>query len=140
MSRVDFYLLGGSLERCHRAACRVVEKAWAQGHRVVVRLGDDHAARAFDDLLWTWRGDAFVPHARSGTEEASDVEVLVAVDPCHDLACDVLVNLASDLPTHTSLPERVAEFVAGDDAARASGRERFRAYRALGCELLTHEL
>ena len=57
-----------------------------------------------------------------------------------ELADDVLLNLDSRVPDGFERFARVAEVVGGSDPARAAGRERFRRYRAVGCELKTHRL
>jgi DNA polymerase IIIc chi subunit len=64
MTRVDFYVLEPPSAAGHdRMMCRIVEKAWQQGHGVYVQCEDDAQARAFDDLLWQFQDTSFVPHA-----------------------------------------------------------------------------
>ena len=53
---------------------------------------------------------------------------------------DVLLNLDSCVPEGFDRFARVAEVVGGGEPARSEGRERFRRYRAHGCELRTHRL
>ena len=121
-------------------------------------------ARRLDDLLWTWRDESFVPHAvcGAGEAEASDAgaggasgagaggaggagagggaSVTIGWGALPEFADDVLLNLGSRVPDGFERFARVAEVVGGADPARAAGRERFRRYRAVGCELKTHRL
>ena len=113
-------------------------------------------ARRLDALLWTWRDESFVPHAVCGADEAeasdagaSDAggagagggaSVTIGWGALPEFADDVLLNLGSRVPDGFERFARVAEVVGGADPARAAGRERFRRYRAVGCELKTHRL
>ena len=140
--RIDFYVLdavdAGIRER---AACRVVEMAWRRGHRVHVCVASDEKVRVLDDLLWTWRDDSFVPHAvreRGGPKEDGEVTLGAGAPP--DEADDVLVNLGDEIPVSLERFARVIEVLDGTRSMREAGRERFRRYRELGCELNTHRL
>ena len=53
---------------------------------------------------------------------------------------DVLVNLASAVPTAVEGWARIAEVVDSDAGRRSLGRERYRAYRERGVEPVTHEM
>ena len=157
--RIDFYLVEEpGAAACDAAACRVAETAWRRGHRVHLHADSPESARRLDDLLWTWRDESFVPHAVCGAGEAgagdagaSDAgaggggagggaSVTIGWSALPELADDVLLNLDSRVPDGFERFARVAEVVGGSDPARAAGRERFRRYRAVGCELKTHRL
>ena len=138
-TRVSFYVLsehgGGAREAF---ACRLVDKAWQQGLSVQVRCADDTALRAMDELLWRFSDRSFVPHdiAPAGEDPAP---VLLAHEPLA-VPADLLVNLTGDLPVDFTLHGRVAELVAGDEASKLAGRERYRRYRDAGAELETFDL
>lgn len=139
--RVSFYVLPGSDDRQRLVtACRLVEKAWQQAHRVVVLVDGEAEARAFDELLWQFADSSFVPHAVAGLPEAADAPVLISVAASTPATGDVLVNLSSDLPGNFDGYARVAEIIDADDARRSLGRERFRAYRERGIKPETHSL
>lgn len=138
--RVDFYVLptadaGARL----RFACRLVEKAFLDEHRVRVRLDGDDELATFDDLLWTFSDRSFVPHERSaGEATTAPVELAGPATPESEPG-DLLVNLGSDVPTGWSRYARIAEIVDADEARRQLGRNRFRYYRDQGLEPTTHE-
>ncbi len=156
MTRVDFYIVAGTTAS-PLIACRLAEKAYQRGHRVHIHASDPDQARQVDELLWTFRAGSFVPHRLTGREtpaaepvpvtigcEAGDgpgsgAEPDAAIGP--DIGPgDVLINLDSSVPLFFSRFERVAEIVAGDEQARAEGRERYRFYRERGYHLDTHTL
>ena len=61
--QVDFYLLAAAgSARAADAACRLAEKAYEQGLRVVVRTASPGETAEFDELLWTFADGSFVPH------------------------------------------------------------------------------
>lgn len=143
--RIDFYLLEEAAGvACDVTACRIAEKAWLHGHRVHLHVDSPESARRLDDLLWTWRDESFVPHAVRGADEPADADgglpVTIGWGRVPDSAADVLLNLDARVPDGFERFARVAEFVGGAETDRNAGRERFRRYRAHGCELRTHRL
>ena len=97
MTRIDFYVVVGAAAAHDRVICRVVEKAWQQGHEVYLNCADTRAAHAFDELLWHFRDTSFVPHGLASDGEAT-TPVTIGTDINGVAAPDVLVNLASDVP------------------------------------------
>lgn len=139
MTRVDFYILeAGGAEARQRFACRLTEKAFAQGHRVFVHTGDPESARRLDELLWTFRAGSFVPHELAEGDPGTPVHVGAGEPPREQ--DDVLINLAPEVPLFFSRFTRVAEVVDGDEGAREAGRERYRFYRERGYTLDTHNV
>lgn len=119
-------------------ACRLVEKAYLDGHSVLVRLESSAAAQSFDELLWRFSDRSFVPHEilRPGAEARTPVRL------CHGdsagCGAEVLVNLAGDVPESFERFRRIAEIVDGDEERRSAGRDRYRFYRGQGIEPETH--
>ncbi len=86
MTRVNFYLLEGSGERaCELFACRLAEKAYRMTHRTFIHTPSAAAAGKVDDLLWTFRDGAFVPHtladATANADELGLSAVLIGGNP-----------------------------------------------------------
>lgn len=139
--RVAFYIVADGDERARRTyACRLVEKAYLQDHRVVVRLGSGQDVDDFDELLWRFSDRSFVPHEVAGGDAPRTAPVLLTSDEDPPGPADVLVNLADDVPPWFARYARVAELVGGADASREAGRGRFRYYREQGLEPETHTL
>lgn len=140
MTRIDFYILGDANQAGrYLTACRLAEKAFGLGHRVHVHTASPEEATRLDDLLWTFRDGSFVPHELV-REDGADSPVTVSDrwEPTGE--CEVLINLAPDVPPFFSRFHRVAEIIDRDEEQRRHGRERFRFYRDRGYDLNTHEL
>jgi DNA polymerase-3 subunit chi len=139
--RVTFYVLAEGDESARRNyACRLIEKAYLQAHRVVVRLPSEDDAREMDEQLWRFSDRSFVPHevAPPAAADAAPVLLMAGGEPAAD--ADVLVNLGRDVPDWYRRFGRVAELVGGDEESRRAGRERFRFYREQGLTPETHNL
>jgi len=140
--RVDFYVLNGSTPKQRFTfACRLIEKAYLRGMRVIVLSASAADATALDDLLWTFNDRSFVPHRLCGEEES------MSSDPVHvstALGCasaaDMLVNLSDRLPAGLERFARIAEIIDGDPERRRLGRERFKAYREHQLAPKTHQM
>lgn len=136
-SRVDFYVVQGG--DADRVACRLAEKAFEQGLTVFIRAASDDHARGLDEMLWTFRGASFVPHALAGEAE-EDIRVILGPEP-GERSAGLLINLGVDAPGGPERFERIAEIVGPGDAQRRAGRERFRYYRdRMGIEPETHRV
>jgi DNA polymerase III subunit chi len=142
MQRVDFYILesADSRERL-KFACRVIDKAFEGEQRVLVCLDSDADAASFDDLLWTFAQDSFVPHeilnADSNWEETP---VLLSSGQQPRTEPDVIVNLAAKLPAGAQSAHSIIEIIDAEATRRQHGRARYRQYKELGVEPTTHKL
>ena len=140
MTRVDFYVIEPPSAADHdRMMCRIVEKAWQQGHGVYVQCEDETQAQAFDTLLWHFQDTSFVPHALA-SEATADVRVIVGCAAVGNLQPDVLVNLALAVPDLASRYGRVIESAGYDDGTRGAARVRYRYYQDRGFPLNTHKV
>ncbi|HEV7432311.1 MAG TPA: DNA polymerase III subunit chi, partial [Steroidobacteraceae bacterium] len=95
---------------------------------------------AFDDLLWTFADRSFIPHEALGPDsdwEESPVLLSAKGEPA--APPQVIVNLATAVPPGVERAARVIEIVDADPARRHSGRLRFKHYRELGVEPVTHK-
>jgi DNA polymerase III subunit chi len=142
VERADFYVLEGSDARERlKFACRVVDKAFGAEQRVLVWLDDDAALQSFDDLLWTFAQDSFVPHEPASAESNwEDAPVMLSCGAPSPPGVDVLINLSEQVPQATASAVRVIEIIDADPARRQAGRARFKQYRELGVEPTTHNI
>ena len=138
---VDFYVLDEVSPRARlRTACRVVEKAYLAGHKVLVWHTELEELREFDELLWTFGDGSFVPHEPLAANGFDAAPVLLSMGTPPPFPVDVLVNLAADVPACAEKAQRVAEFIDGDPGRRQAGRTRFRVYKERGVTPNTHNL
>lgn len=120
-----------------RAVCRVVAKAWQVMGEACVLCPDPETARELDDLLWTFQAGSFIPHAMGGDE--APVRLYVAGETLPDDS-RVWVLLTADLPRPLPRCERLVDFIPADPEGREAARNRYRAFKAAGHELLVYPL
>lgn len=140
--RIDFYVLpdAGPTGR-QLLACRLAEKAFRQGHRIVIHTDTREHATLLDDLLWTYKDISFIPHATGDGPEAQHAPVLVShAGERLPGGATLLINLAAAVPADFEHFERVAELVDQSDEVKQGARQRYRQYRDCGCTPHTHTL
>ena len=139
MTRVDFYLLATSDPHSRRVtACRVIEKAYRQGHKIYLHTSSEDETQMLDDLLWTFRQGSFVPHEVNPA--SAEAPVVVGHGAAPEGMSDVLVNLGEDVPAGFERYARVAEFIDEDEAVKRAGRVRYKQYKDGGYSPETHKL
>ena len=70
MTEVGFYHLTRST--LDEALPRLLEKAYAAGHRVLVRVGDPERLELLNRALWTYGKESFLPHGARSDGFAED--------------------------------------------------------------------
>lgn len=141
--RVDFYVLEDASSTTRlKVACRLAEKAYLAAQTALVWHTDADELRTFDDLLWTFMDGSFVPHEMlTSTHSGEESPVLLSAGLMPRRDVDVLINLASDVPSEClARTRRVAEIIDGDEGRRRAGRARFKAYRDLGIQPASHNI
>lgn len=141
MTQVDFYILKrGADGNRFQLACRIAEKAYRQGRRVLIQAGTDEEANHIDRLLWTFKQNSFLPHGFPNKVDTAITPILInqASNPGNEH--DVLINLCHETPDFFSRFERVAELIDHDPQVKQAGRQRFRFYRDRGYPLNSHEI
>ena len=141
MERADFFVLEGSDARARwRYACQEIEKAFLAEERVLVWLDNEADVAAFDDLLWTFADRSFIPHEPLSPEsDWEESPVLLSAGREPPSAPQTIVNLAMGAPPDLERVSRLVEVIDADPARRQAGRERFKQYRAMGVEPVTHK-
>lgn len=128
MSTIRFYF--GAANRLQAVAERLA--GYPPGVRVLVLCAGDDTLNAVDRLLWTRNALGFIPHCRADAALAGETPILLATGPVPATDATVLINLSDAMPENTGDYNEIIEVVSHDEADRASARERFRSYRALG--------
>ena len=141
MPTIDFYVIADAAPDAHlRHACRVAEQAVDAGQKVFVRVTADQIKR-IDDLLWTSGDRSFLPHEIVSPASPSHPRIRILIGDAPPPAFrEVLINLSADPPTDLVAVTCVAEFVPNDAERKAAARERFKYYRGLGFEPVTHNV
>jgi DNA polymerase-3 subunit chi len=131
MTDIGFYhLMTTPLER---ALPRLLERALAEGHRVVVMAGSSERVDHLDQVLWTYDDASFLPHgsARDGNAERQPVWLTTADENPNGATLLVLVDGARS--AGVAAYRRVLDvFDGGDEAAVEAARGRWRDAKAVG--------
>jgi DNA polymerase III subunit chi len=141
MTQIDFYLLaandpGVRWDFC----CRLIEKIQRLGHKVLVSLDTEEDARAFDQLLWSFKPESFVAHRLLGDTSVKEVPVEITFSDEAGDHHDVLLNLGKRIPPFFSRFTRVSEFVTEDEATKVWTREHYRFYKERGYPIETRPI
>ena len=138
--RVDFYVLSSADSGSRlRFACRLTEKAYGSLDAIYAHTDSADTARQLDEMLWTFRQGSFVPHQLlDGTDPKAPVRIGTA-DHCLESG-DLLINLTGEVPAFAKQFSRIAEIVDAEPYVRDASRARFRQYREMGLEPVTHTI
>ncbi len=137
MTRIDFFEMRGP--RWDLFLCGLVERAWDAGERVYLWADSEAEARRLDELLWTFRDDAFVPHVlwQRGGEVSDPVAVGWRPGNPNRATCLALARPAG--PGELAGFPRVIDLAPVDMPDRLGpARERFKACRDAGLQVFFH--
>lgn len=139
VTRVDFYVIPSADPSARlQVACRLAEKAWRQGMQVYLHCADEAQRSELDGRLWSFRGEAFIPHSLA--EEDAEAPVALGLGEPPGNHRDLLINLTLEAPGFVANFSRVAELVVEEPAIRQAARDKFRFYREQGYPLQDHRL
>lgn len=138
MTQIGFYhLLRMPLDQ---ALPRLLGKAMAAGHKVVVMAGSRERVEHLNDRLWTFEADSWLPHGSAADGEAELQPIWLTDVDENPNGAGVLVlcdGVASDKVADYA---RVLDLFDGnDDAAVAAARERWKTWKAAGHQLVYYQ-
>ena len=128
-----YHLLSIPLER---ALARLLERARAQGHAIVVRCRSGERVARLDALLWTYEEASFLPHgsARDGNPAAQPIW-LTDRDENPNGATMLVVLDGVETGDPAGFARCADLFDGNDEDAVAAARDRWRRARAAGHSL-----
>lgn len=134
MADVGFYLIQSQIRQVD-LACRICRKSIQAGQQpLLVKFDDMALMQQFDALLWQFDASSFVVHDIDNL--SSPICLSLTLPEQYEGDCLNLGQAMVD-PQRFS---RVLEIVENSDHAKVAGRERFKAYRALGIEPVTYQV
>ena len=144
MTQIDFYILPDTtLEARLDFACRLAETIAGKGYRLHLHAEDEAMARDLDERLWTFRPDAYLPHALLGSEMADSVAVTIGWEHPPEPVLDTpmaMLNLAPGIPEWFSRFTRVAEIINQHQQVLVTKRECWQTYKQRGYPVKAHQL
>jgi DNA polymerase-3 subunit chi len=139
VTQVDFYILPETTSEARWLfACRLADKAQRMGMRVLVAMDTEAEARQFDELLWTFKPESFIPHQLINGGKPAPIEITYSAEAGDHQG--LLLNLSKATPPYFSRFARLAEVVVQEPQVLAAGRERFSFYKSRGYPIETRKL
>jgi DNA polymerase III subunit chi len=131
LADIGFYhLLSTPLDR---ALPKLLERAWMQGHRILVRAGSPERVEQLDALLWTYEEASFLPHGSVRDGSAGVQPIWLTYDGENPNRASMLVLVDSVEADDLASFQRCADLFDGNDAdAVAAARNRWRKARQAG--------
>lgn len=122
-------------------ACRLLRKAVAAKHRVLVTAGTQ-TLQTLDEQLWSFSATDFVSHCMGDAPQAvcNLSQVVLAQTTADAPFHDIVLNLGAQVPDGFDAFARVIEVVSADEQDRQQARERWKTYAAAGFEMTRHDL
>ncbi|MBK1734801.1 hypothetical protein CKO15_05755 [Halorhodospira abdelmalekii] len=138
MTEIDFYIIdqAGASAR-EQLACRIAEKAYERGLRVLLLTADDEQSARLDRLLWTFRQGSFIPHAVQPEREGEPVTIGQQPELSDD---PVLINLTDTVPHTWAQRQRLSEIIDQRESVVTPGRQRYKSYQQHGHKPRTHRI
>jgi DNA polymerase-3 subunit chi len=141
MPQVEFHILSeaGEVPRL-RYACQLIEQASKQGQRSYVFAADDEQAKRMDEMLWTFRDQAFIPHEVLNSTSPSHPRIVAVIGASLNAPAEfqsLMINLCDAMPESLGNFTRICEVVDADAQHKQLARDRYRLYRNQGCQLET---
>jgi DNA polymerase-3 subunit chi len=144
MPKVTFLLLPDVPEdEQNRLICDKIADLFRHYRKVRVCASSQTQAEALDELLWQRPADGFIPHNLHGEGPANGVPVEIIWPQAENVSRRpgyVLFNLAEQVPAQAQQSQTLFDIVPPAEAQKALARERYKHYRANGCELNTQPL
>ncbi|WP_075880922.1 DNA polymerase III subunit chi [Vreelandella massiliensis] len=142
MARIGFFILPDTTLDARLAfACKLAETIWRKGYRLHLHCEDQALAEQADEALWTFRPDAYIPHALETSDMAAQVPVTLGWNalpsPTRETA---LLNLHPDIPDGFDDYARVAEIINQHQAVLVAKRACWQRYKTLSHEVVPHKL
>jgi len=144
MPSATFFLMPDKAEgEQNRLICDKIAELYRKHKRLRVWARNQQQAEALDELLWQQPSDAFIPHNLLGEGPATGAPVELCWPESGDIKSRpgyALFNLAEDIPVQAQQSQKLYDIVPADDNGKKVARERYKHYRARGCQMHTEPL
>ena len=137
--QVDFYVLQDDKKSVEQLACHLAMMAWEQGMRSLVVANSREQAAEMDQLMWSLPNGRFLPHQCGQFEGSAPVTIGTSQD-LESAQTEVIINLDTQAVTRPERFKRLLELVPARDADRKASRIKFKAYREIGLDPVSHNM
>lgn len=140
MTQIDFYILPDTTREARLDfACKLVETIYRKGFRLHVHTTDEEEARTFDERLWVFRADSYVPHAISDSGDTTS-PVTIGWNEAPTPGIEAMLNLHPEIPEWFSRFERVAEIINQHQDVLVAKRDCWQTYKRRGYPVRAHNI
>ncbi len=134
MTAVQFYHLTAT--PMERALPKLAEKAYGGGFRTHLLLDAPERVDYFNQLLWTYDQNSFLPHGTRGDAEPEMQPVFLSAELDAPNAPDLLFVTEGSVPPEPGKYKRILDMFDGKSEERTqAARERWKQYKAAGHEV-----
>ncbi len=138
MPQVDFYVLPETTSEARWLfACRLIEKVQRMGMDILVAVDTREEAQAFDELLWTFKPESFIPHQLLRDKSG---QVDISFNNQAGTHQGLLINLSARVPEYFGKFQRLSEIVVQEPQSLQLSRERYGFYKSHGHSIETRKL
>lgn len=116
--------------------CLLANEFFTQGRRVLILVADDNQALTLDRFMWTWDKGSFLPHVwDNGAVECHEEAIAIGTEERNSNGAQVLIAARPCRIEFMRQFKHVIDFAETyDEALRQAARQRFGAWREVGCE------
>jgi len=148
MISVDFYILPDEQTiSLQQYACKLAEKNWLSGKRVLIQTDSSEDSQQIDDLLWNISADSFIPHGIATLEPVDQEQpILISHQKINDINFQHIINLSSrpsdvmESNDSTINELKIDEILNQNEQRKQCGRALYKIYREHGYTLEHHTL
>ena len=136
--QVDFYLLNGAdFSDGYSFVCQLTEKVYSQGHSLWIRLTSLVETKIFDELLWTFQSNSFIPHHFLNTVEP--ILIVISNSKQEVNSAPLWLNISLEIFPAGNYT-RLLQIVPNQPNLLQIARDHFRHYQKLGYQTRTHKI
>ena len=136
MSRVDFYHL--QKQSLEEVLPKLLEKAYASGNKIKVKIGTESRVDFLNSLLWTYNDESFLPHGskKDGAAELQPIWLSAGDDNPNGATMLFLTDDAMPVEGDTENYARIFNIFDGNNPeALQDARNLWKNLRSSGAEL-----
>lgn len=140
MRSAEFYVVGSDAHQAQQLlVCRLIAKLHQSKNKIYIHCASLREAQAYDELLWTFEDDSFIPHHLVDEGLSPPPSVQLGYPPHVPTMNDVLFNLNAEIPVFYKQFRRILEIVPYDKNQRELSRQHYRFYQQEGLRVGMHE-
>jgi len=128
---IDFHVLDTyNSQQAWLFVCHLLEQHYLAKQQVYLAMDTRVEAQRFDQLLWTFRDDSFIPHEVSDGLLPSNSPIIIGYEPPHrETPREFIINLSQQVPAQYDEFQHLIEVVFNDPSVQQRARERYKLYR-----------